>query len=132
MIGVAAKAIVRRPDGRVLVIRRPDDARTDAGLWDLPGGKMDHGETLEQVVVREVREETGLEVQVGGVVHVSYFEFDPFWVTCVTLACDADGDGVRLSGEHVDFAWLAPEEVGERDYAWTVKEQLEAYASAAA
>jgi 8-oxo-dGTP diphosphatase len=116
----------------VLVIRRPDNAKSDAGLWDLPGGKMDHGETLDEVLVREVREETGLAVEVGDVVHISYFEKDPFWITCVTYACTTDGEAVRLSGEHVEHAWLAPDELAGRDYAWTIGEQLEAYATAAA
>jgi 8-oxo-dGTP diphosphatase len=128
VIGVAAKAIVRRPDGHVLLIRRPDDARTDPGLWDLPGGKMDHGETLEQVLEREVGEETGLRVAVGGVVHISYFEKEPFWVTCVTFACDCDGGDVSLSGEHAEFDWVDPAAIPSRSYAWTIEEQLEAYA----
>ena len=130
MIGVAAKAIVRRPDGRVLLIRRPDHARTDPGLWDLPGGKMDDGETLEQVLVREVREETGLDVAVGEVVHISYFEHEPFWVTCVTFACDCDDGDIQLSGEHTDFDWVDPASIAPRAYAWTIEEQLDAYGRA--
>ena len=89
---------------------------------------MDHGETLEQVLEREVREETGLRVSVGGVVHVSYFEKEPFWVTCVTFACDTDGGEVSLSGEHVEFEWVDPAERPQRSYAWTTEEQLDAYA----
>lgn len=132
MIGVAAKAIVRRPDGKVLLIRRPDDATSDAGLWDLPGGKMDHGETVEEVLVREVREETGLDVSPGPVVHISYFEKEPFWVTCITLACETDGGAVRLSGEHVEHDWIEAGAHDGREFAWTTGEQLDAYARASA
>ena len=48
---------------RVLVIRRAKPP--GAGLWSVPGGKLEAGETLAQAVAREVREETGLVVEVG-------------------------------------------------------------------
>lgn len=53
------------PDGnrRVLLIRRSDN-----GLWALPGGTMDVGESLPDTAVREVKEETGLDVEVTGIV----------------------------------------------------------------
>jgi 8-oxo-dGTP diphosphatase len=57
---LAVSAAIFR-DGRVLIVRR---ARAPAnGLYTLPGGGVELGETLEEAVVREVREETGLEVE---------------------------------------------------------------------
>jgi ADP-ribose pyrophosphatase YjhB (NUDIX family) len=49
--------------GRVLLVRR--GRPLDEGLWSVPGGKLEPGETLAQAVAREVREETGLVVEVG-------------------------------------------------------------------
>jgi ADP-ribose pyrophosphatase YjhB (NUDIX family) len=54
----AASAIVTDSDGRILLHRRRDNA-----MWALPGGAMELGESLGDCVVREVREETGLQVQ---------------------------------------------------------------------
>jgi ADP-ribose pyrophosphatase YjhB (NUDIX family) len=60
---VAVGAIVLDDQGRVLLIER---ARPPgAGLWTVPGGKLEGAETLAQAVAREVREETGLTVEVG-------------------------------------------------------------------
>ncbi|WP_235003112.1 NUDIX hydrolase [Blastococcus haudaquaticus] len=56
-------AVVLDPAGRLLLIRRGHDPH--AGLWSLPGGRVEPGETLEQAVRREVLEETGLTVHVG-------------------------------------------------------------------
>jgi 8-oxo-dGTP diphosphatase len=65
---VAAYALVER-DGSVLLARvSPRGFHT--GLWSLPGGGIDHGETPGAAVVREVREETGVEVEVGEVLTV--------------------------------------------------------------
>jgi ADP-ribose pyrophosphatase YjhB (NUDIX family) len=59
-------AVVHDPAGRLLLIRRGHDPHR--GRWTLPGGRVDPGETPEQAVVREIREETGLDVRVGAVV----------------------------------------------------------------
>ena len=55
-------------DGRVVLIKRRFEPL--AGQWSLPGGTLELGETLEAGVAREIREETGLEIEVGPVVEV--------------------------------------------------------------
>lgn len=55
-------ALLEDADGRVLVTRRALDKRWAAGAWEVPGGGAIAGETSAQAVVREVREETGLDV----------------------------------------------------------------------
>lgn len=128
-LGVAARAVIRRPDGRILLLLRARTVSTDPGAWELPGGKMDHGETLRNALAREVEEETGLRIQVGEPFHVTHFTKEPFWVTSVTFEChDPDGE-VRLSEEHDEHAWVAPHEAGDRPLARTIGEQLEAYAA---
>ena len=57
---VAAVALVDR-DNRVLIARRPN-GKSMAGLWEFPGGKVEPGETPEAALVRELREELGIEV----------------------------------------------------------------------
>jgi len=60
---VAVGAFVFDAENRVLLVERAQSP--GAGLWTVPGGKLEHGETLVQAVAREVREETGLVVEVG-------------------------------------------------------------------
>ena len=57
---VAAAALVDA-DNRVLIARRPE-GKSMAGLWEFPGGKVDDGETPEAALIRELREELGIEV----------------------------------------------------------------------
>jgi 8-oxo-dGTP pyrophosphatase MutT (NUDIX family) len=61
----SATAIVTDDAGRLLLVHK-----TDNGLWALPGGGMDPGESISQCIVREVKEETGLDVEVTGVVGI--------------------------------------------------------------
>jgi mutator protein MutT len=55
-------------DGKVLLVKRKHEPL--AGQWSLPGGAVETGETLEACLVREMREETGLEIAVGPVIEV--------------------------------------------------------------
>lgn len=61
----SASAIVADDQGRILLVKRRDNT-----LWALPGGGHDIGETIEQTAIREVKEETGLEVAVTGLVGI--------------------------------------------------------------
>lgn len=61
---LVAWAVVQRPDGAVLLARR-SGVRYGSGLWGLPGGHVDHGESLAAAAARELHEEVGLRVAVG-------------------------------------------------------------------
>ena len=65
---MAVGALAFAADGRLLVIQRGEPP--NQGLYSLPGGKVEPGETLVSALVREVREETGLEVAVGPLVEL--------------------------------------------------------------
>lgn len=102
---------------------------TDAGLWEIPGGKMSYGESLQEALAREVLEETGVEIEVGPSIHICHFVKEPFWVTSVTFVCKHVAGDVRMSIEHDDFEWIAVSEIGGRKYARKIEDQLEAYAT---
>src|SRR5262245_33276565 len=61
----AAYAAIRSRNGHVLLVRRADD-----GNWELPGGRVDIGESASETVVREVAEEAGVVIKVTGVLGV--------------------------------------------------------------
>ncbi len=111
---LAVSAAVFR-DGRVLIVRR---ARPPAhGLYTLPGGGVELGETLEQAVVREIREETALEIEpvalvgfrqaiardAGGLVE-RHFVILPFAARFI-------GGEISLNEELAEAHWLAPEAI---------------------
>jgi 8-oxo-dGTP diphosphatase len=78
-------AVVHDPAGRLLLIRRGHAPH--AGSWSLPGGRVEAGETSEQAVEREVREETGLEVRAGDAVGRVLIRGDGVVYDVLDLAC---------------------------------------------
>jgi mutator protein MutT len=63
-IQIAAAAIIEDDAGRVLLMKRGKCARNQIGRWEFPGGRVKFGETLENAVRREVKEELGVQVSV--------------------------------------------------------------------
>jgi 8-oxo-dGTP pyrophosphatase MutT (NUDIX family) len=110
----AASSVVVNEAGELLLQRRSDN-----GQWALPGGTMDLGETLAQTVVREVKEETGLDVDVTGVVGIysdpgHVIEYDDGEVRQEFNVCfSARMIGGRLSSsaESTELRWVAPAEL---------------------
>lgn len=64
-IAVAVSAFIQDAEGRILMIRR-----TDNDLYSIPGGQVEPGETLTQAAVREVKEETGIDIEVTGLIGI--------------------------------------------------------------
>ena len=108
---VSQKAIIFRNDGRILVIRRTKTAPFRPLYWDLPGGELDYGEDMRIGIIREIKEETGLEVENLSVINALSEANDnnEFWVT-ICYRADSKGTQVVLSYEHDQFMWVTPDE----------------------
>ena len=128
-LGVAGRAVIHHPDDGVLVLQRSNASSIDTGLWELPGGKLEHGETLIDGLAREVLEETGLTVNPDTVVYVGHRLVAPFWVTIVTYDCGLSDEVVTLSDEHVDYAWVSMAETEQLLMSEQTRHQIRAAAS---
>lgn len=103
-------AIVRDAEGRVLLIRRGREP--EVGHWGLPGGKVDWMETVEDAIVREIREETSLHVRLTRLICVAnHFEpvLNQHWVAPVYEAhiIDSTCASIQEPGVQTGLAWYS-------------------------
>jgi len=116
VVGVGAVIV---SEGKVVLIRRRFEPL--AGRWSLPGGALELGETLETAVAREMREETGLEVEVGPIIEV----FDrimlddekrvQYHFVLVDYLCWPLSGDLRASSDVEAAVLVAPEDLGRYD-----------------
>lgn len=110
-------ALIIRDDAIVLVQRANDPG---SGLWTVPGGRIEWGETVEEAVKREVEEETGLLVEVGGLADViDYIVADngdiKFHYIILDYLATPVGGELRAGSDALDVRWVPFSELGTLD-----------------
>jgi ADP-ribose pyrophosphatase YjhB (NUDIX family) len=117
-IVVGVTAFVRDDAGRALLIRR-----TDNGLWALPGGAQEIGEYVAQAAVRETREETGIEIEVTGLIGiysnpdhvVAYSDGEVRQQFSILFRGRPLGGSPTPSAESSEVRWVRPDELDALD-----------------
>ncbi len=98
-------------DGRVLIAKRPEGKQL-AGLWEFPGGKVEPGERPEAALIRELREELGIEVTescLAPFVFASH-AYESFHLLMPLYLCRR-WSGVVVAHEHAALAWVKPDKL---------------------
>jgi 8-oxo-dGTP diphosphatase len=112
---VVAAAVIRR-EGKILVARRAP-GKKHAGLWEFPGGKLEEGETPEQGLAREIREELGVEVAVGRELARATHAYDFGVIELITFECAVASGRVHASTDHDKLDWVEPARLLDYDLA---------------
>lgn len=116
-------------EGRVLILQRHNDEAIYPNMWELPSGKRENLESSEVALVREVREESGLDVE--ALAPISTFDYqverhdelhDSTQINF--LVRPINSKEVSLSNEHQAFAWAAPEEINNYDITDSTKDVI--------
>ena len=103
-------AIIKDPGGRLLLIKRGHPPQ--AGRWSLPGGRVEPGETDQQAVIREIREETGLKISCDRLVgSVERLSADAV-LEIRDYAATVTGGELSAGDDAADARWVSPAELG--------------------
>jgi len=107
-------AIVADGQGRLLMIKRGHEP--GAGLWSIPGGRIEPGETDAEALVREMLEETGLTVEVGRLIgRVQRPGLNGAVIDIRDYAATVTGGTLRAGDDAADARWVAPAELESLD-----------------
>jgi len=121
-----ARVIILNSEGKILILRRNLSEGHYPGLWDVPGGGMDEGETLKTTAIREAREECGLEIEIKEDYFTVFHRTDTPVDIYGFLGGLTKGD-VVLSKEHTDFVWMSKSEWQKFELIPSSKAIVEAY-----
>lgn len=115
----AVSAMVAR-DGHILLVKR--GCEPNKGLWSLPGGSIEHSETAEAAVKREILEETGLHIEVDGVAGIRdvispHPDSNDYHFVIIVFHAHAVGGELRAMSDAAEAEWVSLDDM--RNYALT-------------
>lgn len=99
---------------RFMICQRPEH-KARGLLWEFVGGKVEPGETKQQALVRECREELGIRLSVGEVFMEVVHRYPDITVH-LTLFCATIAEGIPQKLEHNDIRWITPAQIPEYDF----------------
>ena len=112
-IQVVGAAIMK--NGKLFAAQRSDRGET-ALKWEFPGGKIEQGETPEQALLREVKEELDTQIRVEKYIATVEYQYRTFHLTMHLYKCSLTGKDPVIS-EHVACRWLHADELKSLDWA---------------
>jgi 8-oxo-dGTP diphosphatase len=115
MKSIKVTAAILEKDGRIIIAQRKSKDYL-AGKWEFPGGKIEAGETPEECLARELKEEFDIEVSVGNFLGSNIHHYDHISIELMAFRTFWDG-GQITSTDHMDYQWVTVEQLAEFDFA---------------
>lgn len=122
---LSVKMLISDERDRWLFIKRSDKSRWNPGKWDIPGGKLDPGESFREGLLREVEEETGLDVRIKSHFGSIEDETNEFRIVHLVMNGKRIAGDVKLSNEHMDYTWVSKDESLELDLCPFIKNLIQ-------
>ena len=114
-IEVVAAVIFR--EGKVLCVQRAEHEKEYVSLkWEFPGGKVEEGEQFQEALVREIREELSVEIEISEFFMTVEHTYPDFHLVMHVYNCQLT-EGEVILNEHVDMKWLKVDELDQLDWA---------------
>ena len=85
------------------------------GMWEFPGGKIEHGESSEDALKREIQEELGVDIVIEDLICTTEYDYPSFHLTMHCYLCRVEAGEIELR-EHKSARWSRPEELGSVEW----------------
>ncbi len=124
-IAVAVKCLIENEKSEFLILEKSvEEAKNDRSesLYDIPGGRLEYGETLIDAISREVREETSLNLDRFTLLDVqTIVRKDGLQLMILAYYSKVKEEKIVLSNEHCNFLWVSKEEINKKIPLWIVE-----------
>ncbi len=115
-IRVVAAVIIRQDEnGRKQILATARGYGDFKGGWEFPGGKIEEGESPQEALVREIKEELNANVQVGELIQTVEYDYPNFHLSMDCFWCELELEQLELK-EHEDAKWLSKNELDSVDW----------------
>ena len=121
--GLTVRGIIKNND-EILVVKRHPKSRTDPEMWELPGGKVESGEFFTDALVREIKEETNLDVSVADFCEAIQNDYSHKRTVQIKMYLENIEGEVKISDEHTDWKWATLEEIKTLNISTSLKKLL--------
>jgi len=108
-------AIIVNPEGKVLATQRSTIMPLPL-KWEFPGGKIEAGETAEACLIREIREELNIDIQIKNSLPSNDHQYPDKLIRLIPFICIQTGGEIHLK-EHADYKWLNTDDLLNLDWA---------------
>ncbi|MBN2863959.1 MAG: (deoxy)nucleoside triphosphate pyrophosphohydrolase [Bacteroidales bacterium] len=106
-------AIIRNEENEVLVVQRGQNS-DHPNKWEFPGGKLNRGETEEDCIIREIKEELSMDIVICYRLRDVEYDYGKKYILLIPFVCDTLDD-LPLLSEHIAYKWLTPRKLLETD-----------------
>jgi 8-oxo-dGTP diphosphatase len=122
--GLAVRVLLADEEGKILILKRSTDCKTNPGKWELPGGKVNQDESFDHALIREVYEETHLKIELDHVVGASEQNLLIIRAVHIIMSGKINEGELTLSREHEGYAWVLMETLPDYELADWLQDYL--------
>jgi 8-oxo-dGTP diphosphatase len=126
---LAVKGIIRRKDGKILVLKRSAIDDHKPGVWETVGGGIEEELDPQKALMREIKEEAGIKVKILEPFNIFTFTKDTGeFKVGITFICDFISGKIKLSNEHCEFKWIYPKDFNNMKSVTSLHSEIKKYA----
>ena len=114
MIDVVA-AVIQNEEGKILIAQR-NLKKSQGGLWEFPGGKIEPNETKEEAIIREIKEEMDIDIEAKKFIGQKVFNYPDKDINLIAIECKQIKGDIKLN-EHEDIKWVNKNELRNFNFA---------------
>ena len=123
--GLTVRGVIKNNEDEILIVKRHPKSKTDPEMWELPGGKVEKGEHFTDALIREIKEESDLDCEVGDFCEAIQNDYmHKRTVQLMMYLTEIEGN-VKISEEHTEYMWASLEELKSLEISSSLKKVLE-------
>lgn len=122
--GLTVRAVIKNNDDEILILKRHPMSKTDPEMWELPGGKVENGEEFTTALIREIKEETNLDCEIGDFYEAVQNNYSHKRTLQLMMYLDNVEGNIKISEEHTEFMWANTDKIRTLEISSSLKKTL--------